>query len=215
MEVTESSLNRNIKTAKVASGSAFILHLPERLVSFAGISGSVSYDPRSEDDIDIFIIANQDCLWLTLLYALIVRRLCGFKEICLSLSMDRSFAHELFSKSLDQLTARDATRVIPVVGSQYYGELLQLSPLTRQHDAGNQVVPAKDASSSAALKLLNFAAYLLVGTYQQAKTRMTNHHFKASGKSQECFEAKMGLHHFFLDSLKYRLIREAEQHHDP
>ena len=129
--------------------------------------------------------------------------------------MDRSFAHNLFSESLDQLTARDATRVIPVLGSQYYGELLQLSPLTRQHDAGNQVVPAKDASSSAALKLLNFAAYLLVGTYQQAKTRMTNHHFKASGKSQECFEAKMGLHHFFLDSLKYRLIREAEQHHDP
>ena len=214
MEVTESSGYRNVKAVKVASGSTFIGGLPERLVTFAGIAGSVSYDPRGEDDIDIFIIANQDCLWVTLSYALIFRRLRGFNEICLSLCMDRSFAHDLFSKSLDQLTARDATRVIPVVGSQYYGKLLQLSPLTRQNDFKDQADLPHDSRSSTSLKMLNLMAYLLVGTYQQIKTRVTNYRLKAAGKTQECFEAKMGLHHFFLDSLKYQHIREAEKLHD-
>ena len=214
MEVTEDSGYRNVKAVKVASGSAFIWGLPERLVTFAGIAGSVSYDPRGEDDIDIFIIANQDCLWVTLSYALMVRRLRGFNEICLSLLIDRSFAHHMFSESLDHLTAKDATRVIPVVGSQYYGELLQLSPLTRQNNFRNQAQLPHDTRSSTALKILNFIAYLLVGTYQQIKTRMTNHRLRLAGKPQECFQAKMGLHHFFLDSLKYQHLREAEELHD-
>ncbi len=210
MEITESPAHRNIKAIKVASGSAFIWSLPYRLVSFAGIAGSVSYDPRREDDIDIFMIANQDCLWVVLLYALIVRRIRGFKEICLSLCMDRSFAQGMFSESLDRLTARDALRVIPVLGLQYYRDLLQLSPMTRQNNVVSPGAATESARSSASMKILNFIAYLFVGTYQQAKTRMANHELKASGRSHECFEARMGLHHFLLDSLKYQIIRKEE-----
>lgn len=214
MEATKISGHRNIKSVKVASGSAFIWSLPSRLVAFAGIAGSVSYEPRGEDDIDIFIIAKQDCMWVTLSYALIKRRLLGFREICLSLCMDSSFAHEMFSKSLDNLTARDAMRVIPVLGSQYYGELLQLSPLTRQNASCVQPELIQRNGSSTLLRILNLIAFLSVGTYQQVKTRVTNHHLRASGKSGECFRVMMGLHHFYLDSLKYQRIREGIQPHD-
>ncbi len=209
MDVTGNMVHRDTKAAKVASGKGFIRSLPVSLISFAGIAGSVSYDPKSEDDIDIFIITRQGCLWLALFYALLMRRLRGLKEICLSLCMDDNFAHGLFSQSLDKLAARDALRVIPVLGSQYYLELLQLSPLTRRNNYIDYAKQSRTTKTSMALKIANAAAYLFVGTYQQVKCTIANYRLKASGKSEERFDTRMGLHHFFLDSLKYHNLREG------
>jgi hypothetical protein len=214
MESINSAGYRNVKALKVASGSAFIEHLPRKLISFAGISGSVSYEPQREDDIDIFVISNQDCLWLTIAYAFMVRRLRGYGDVCLSLCMDSTFAHDFFSRSLDRLTARDAVRVIPVTGSQYYRGLLQLSSLTGNHGTDGHVESSEPGRSTGAVKILNFAVYIILGTYQQLKTRVTNRILRESGRSGECFEAKMGPHHFFLDSMKYRRLREEEKLHD-
>ena len=71
----------NTKDSKISIARKFFKLLGTRNLVFLGISGSVSYEPEPDDDVDIFIITSAGKLWSTIIRAIIVRRMFDFDSI--------------------------------------------------------------------------------------------------------------------------------------
>ena len=86
------ALHSEVKRKKMQYAVSYLSTLGESGLAFAGISGSVSYEPKEQDDVDIFLIANDGRLWEVIFRAFIRRRILGMHDICLSLCMSASYA---------------------------------------------------------------------------------------------------------------------------
>ncbi len=200
------------KAEKIASARDFISRLPGKYVAFAGISGSVSYDPMPEDDIDIFLISRENQLWPLLTYAFLLRRKIGNEAICLSLCMDTRFARDFFSSSLDNLQKQDANHVIPVTGKDYFLEIVGNIENPGQSSSGNRYVSNEAGGlTNHFARIINQALYVLVASFLNVKGLIFNHRMTLKGTSDQCYTVRAGAHHFYLDTRKYAMLRERNR----
>lgn len=192
-----------IKERKVQYALDYLGTLGASGLVFAGISGSVSYNPKEEDDVDIFLIAKDGRLWEVLFRALINRRFLKMRDICLSLCMSESYASDYYSRIADPLIADDAAHVIPVYGQEYYSKLLSSVGGKR---FSNQ--REKKSGSSVPGSLISGALFLFLGPYTVMKGLVANHRLRAGGRSAEAFTTLISRKYFVLDSEKYRALRK-------
>ena len=198
--------SQGIKKAMVNIGTGFLSHLNSRDIKFAGISGSVSYQPNPRDDVDIFIISKSGRMWESIFRLLLRRRLTGMSDICLSLVMDESFASEYFAALSDKMIARDSVMVIPVIGEDYFLDLLNSSPFISSQFPGMfsgrkkiDLVPSRKTS------LRNIIFFLLTAPLILLKAIVNN---KIEQRSGGGFDIHIKLDSFYFDSLKYKRMRE-------
>jgi hypothetical protein len=189
--------------------TAFLRRLGETDLLFTGISGSVSYSAGEDDDIDVFLIAKTHRMWRTLLRALILRRLHGDPDICLSLTMDAHHARRLFGGNGDAVMARDAVHVIPIHGADFYGGLLNESPFVRSFFPERVATPVSSSVPDRATRSsAEVAAFLLLGPYLAITSLLSNWRITRRYGPGRAFTARLSSHYFYLDTEKYHMLRE-------
>lgn len=202
---------KTLRSEKLYQAKQFLAHLGVKDMRFIGVAGSVSYEPQSLDDVDIFIITESGKLWKVLLKAFIARRLHGNDDICLSLTMDEVFAHALFRKDAEYVVASDAVHVVPLFGSEYYNSLLSISPFVERYFPGKVRLEeqAFEPSQPMASLILNSLIYMVLGPYLVINSMRNNRRFSRADKERG-FKAKTGFHHFYLDSVKYNNLKKRK-----
>jgi hypothetical protein len=183
------------------------------------ISGSTSYQtPSASDDLDIFCITGQDCLWLFLTRSLLLARFLQiFKRnvprICFSYAVDRNFAEKEFLFSRDALFARDALTTVVVHGQEYYRELLKKSSWiskffpclyqSRTNIMHQERVAAEQVASPPSRKFLNLLLLFLAGNYIRVKSSILNRKLRRRGQIRSFFTVKIGKDHCVFESTGY------------
>ena len=197
-----------VREEKLAIARQFVSRLSKKDILFAGVSGSVSYRPKAEDDIDIFIIAKTNRLWSGLLKAFITRRLFGNKDICISLAFDDRFAANYFKEKISGLPLKDSVNVISIFGRDYYEDLISASPRIRDVYS----LPRKNITEeryphkirNARLGIIEESCFFFLSCWLELKSMYTNRKIRREGLPDDQFETILGLHHFYLESERYR-----------
>jgi len=190
---------------KIKYAKEYIKTLPKKNILFAGISGSVSYEPAQEDDVDIFIITRRNHLWSVILKAMIVRRTSGKKDICLSLLLDDHYASQLYSSGLSDLMTRDAFKVIPVYGSEYYNELLQKIPgLGSSYSRNNSIRYNGSSRRFSFPDLFDALSFIFFAPFIFLKSIRRSHMDQKVLGSEGAFETKISHKYFYYNSEKYK-----------
>ncbi len=200
------------RAQKLTAGSNFIKSISALPIRFAGVSGSVSYEPLPEDDIDIFIITEDRKLWTTVAGSLIKRRLLRAGDICLCLFMTESYAKVFFRKQKDPLISEDSVRTVAVIGEDFYrGMLAQSDYLKMTHPAFNGSAEYRETETSRTTPL-EIIAFILLAAFLKMKGIMVNSRLSRTGREEEMFETRISRDFMILDSRKYRrLQKEMEQ----
>ncbi len=202
----------NLKDELISRGFNFLSLLGKRNILFSGISGSVSYEPGEEDDIDIFLITSRDRLWSTLLRAFIIRIINRDSRICLSLILDSLDAESMFTGKGDFVMASDSVHVIPYRGEEFYHGLLSRSPFVQKY------FPGRGTSNISSLRddkprfnPLEPASFLLLSAWLTLKSLYHNHMFRRNGRYEDVFRPVILPHSFYFDSVKYHHLKELLQ----
>jgi hypothetical protein len=189
----------DLKLSKINYGLEFLDKLHLDTVVFAGISGSVSYMPKENDDVDIFLITEDDALWSVIARAFLLRRSLKMHDICISLCMSRSYALHYFSNIEEDLIISDANHVIPVHGHDFYRYLLSI-----MGKKGNILYERSQKSRVSLRRTVLFSA---MSSFLLLKGYFVNIALKRDGKSAEAFRTLAAKDYFILDSEKYRLLK--------
>ena len=197
----------NTKDSKISIARKFFKLLGTRNLVFLGISGSVSYEPEPDDDVDIFIITSAGKLWSTIIRAIIVRRMFGFDSICLSLCLDTVSADTLFNQSDDFIVAKDSLNVIPLYGETYYENLLNGSLLIKKFFPERFKPTGNDKRQENRSSPLEYLVYIPSSVFLLLKGLVHNHRYRAHLTPDSCFKTVLGFHRFYLDSAKYQKLR--------
>jgi len=204
----DSKFEEQIREEKLAVARQFVDRLSKKDILFAGVSGSVSYRPKAEDDIDIFLIARTNRLWSGLLKAFITRRLFGNKDICISLAFDGRFAANYFKEKISGLPLKDSVNVVSIFGQNYYEDLISSSPRIRDvyyfHRKDNAVGTYSHKARDARLGIIEESCFFILSCWLELKSLYTNHKIRREGSSDDQFKTILGLHHFYLESERYR-----------
>ena len=201
-----------LKMEKMRYASEFVDIIPKKNVLFAGISGSVSYEPAIGDDVDIFIIARRNHLWSVLLRAMIARRSSNRKDICLSLILDDRYASSLYREGLTELMKRDALHVIPLYGSEYYGNLLQ--SISRDGKSVYCIEPARSKERPEKLEIpgvLDILSFIFFAPFIFIKSIRRSHLDQKSVGMDGMFRTRISHRYFYYDSEKYVKLSRQEQ----
>ncbi|MGC8515571.1 MAG: hypothetical protein ACP5OC_05485 [Thermoplasmata archaeon] len=202
----EIALHSEVKRRKMQYAVDFLSTLGESGLAFAGISGSVSYEPKERDDVDIFLIADDGRLWEVILRAFISRRILGMHDICLSLCMSSSYAYNYYSEIRDSLVLEDAAHVIPVYGRAYYTHLL-----SRMGTRNNRAQARKRSGGWRPRQAISGFLFLLLAPLVIIKGLIVNHRLIAAGRGSESFRTLVSRSYFVLDSEKYRKLMEIRR----
>lgn len=189
----------DLKLSKINYGLEFLDKLHLDTVVFAGISGSVSYMPKENDDVDIFLITEDDALWSVIARAFLLRRSLKMHDICISLCMSRSYALHYFSNIEEDLIISDANHVIPVHGHDFYRYLLSI-----MGKKGNVLYERSQKSRMSLRRTVLFSA---MSSFLLLKGYFVNIALKRDGKSAEAFRTLAAKDYFILDSEKYRILK--------
>ncbi|MGC8505374.1 MAG: hypothetical protein ACP5NK_01515 [Thermoplasmata archaeon] len=201
-----------MKMEKIRYASEFVCIIPKKNILFAGISGSVSYEPAKGDDVDIFIIARRNHLWSVLLKAMIARRSRNMKDICLSLILDDRYASSLYRKGLTELMERDALHVIPLYGSEYYGALLQSIHNDSKSEYGTE--PAGYGERPGKLEIpgvVDILSFIFFAPFIFLKSIRRSHLDQKYIGTDGLFRTRISHRYFYYDSEKYRKLSRQEQ----
>ena len=189
----------DLKLSKINYGLEFLDKLRHDTIVFAGISGSVSYIPKENDDVDIFLITEDDALWSVIARAFLLRRSLKMHDICISLCMSRSYAMYYFSNIEEDLIMSDANHVIPVHGHDFYRYLLSIM--------GKKGNVLNERSQKSRMDLRRTVLFSAMSSFLLLKGYFVNIALKRSGKSAEAFRTLAAKDYFILDSEKYRLLK--------
>ena len=189
----------DLKLSKINYGLEFLDKLRHDTIVFAGISGSVSYIPKENDDVDIFLITEDDALWSVIARAFLLRRSLKMHDICISLCMSRSYAMYYFSNIEEDLIISDANHVIPVHGHDFYRYLLSIM--------GKKGNVLNERSQKSRMDLRRTVLFSAMSSFLLLKGYFVNIALKRSGKSAEAFRTLAAKDYFILDSEKYRILK--------
>ena len=128
VEMSRTEIKLQARRKKLEEANEFVHSVLSGNVLFAGVSGSVSYLPDPDDDIDIFLIVKTNRLWKELLKSFIVRRLKGNRDICLCLAFDDEYALHYYRQEISGLAVKDSLNVVSIFGGEYYSRILHSSP---------------------------------------------------------------------------------------
>ena len=201
------------KDSKISMAREFFDRLGTRNLLFLGISGSVSYEPEPDDDVDIFFITQVGKLWSTIIRAMIIRRIYRLDPICLSLCLDSVSAEKMFDENHDFIVARDSLHVLPLFGNSYYDKLVRGSTLIMTFFPEEFHPQDKPAFKARRTGPQEYVLYILSSVYLEVKGLLTNHRYKTADENEHCFRTVLGFHRFYLDSLKYQKLRELHPEH--
>jgi hypothetical protein len=199
-------LHSEVKRRKMQYAVNYLSMLGESGLAFAGISGSVSYEPKEGDDVDIFLIADDGMLWEVIFRAFLRRRILGLHDICLSLCMSSSYAYNYYSDIRDPLVMEDAAHVIPVYGAAYYADLL-----SRAGERDHRARLRERSRSWNPRQAVSGILFLLLAPMMIVKGLIVNHRLMASGRGSESFRTLISRSYFVLDSEKYRRLMESRK----
>ncbi|HLH86075.1 MAG TPA: hypothetical protein VKU79_04345 [Thermoplasmataceae archaeon] len=185
------------KRAKIEEAVNYCRDLGSKWIKFIGIAGSVSYLPEPDDDVDIFLIAEEGKLWLVLLKAFAIRRIRGHSNICLSLNMDEKYALQLFSGQMSRLQQRDARNVIPISGDEFYRHLLNRDHISPGFGRFGKIITTVNSSIFVIL-----GSYLILKGFYKNKRKFIKQHGN--------FSTRVSSRFFYLDSSKYRRLELEE-----
>ena len=189
----------DLKLSKINYGLEFLDKLHLDTVVFAGISGSVSYMPKENDDVDIFLITEDDALWSVIARAFLLRRSLKMHDICISLCMSRSYALHYFSNIQEDLIISDANHVIPVHGHDFYRYLLSI--------LGKKGNVLNEKSQKSRMSLRRTVLFSAMSSFLLLKGYFVNIALKRNGKPAEAFRTLAAKDYFILDSEKYRILK--------
>ncbi len=189
----------DLKLSKIKYGLEFLDKLRQDTIVFAGISGSVSYEPKENDDVDIFLITEDDALWSVIARAFLLRRSLKMHDICISLCMSKSYAIHYFSNIEEDLIISDANHVIPVHGHDFYRYLLSIM--------GKKGNIFNERSQESRLSIRRAVLFSAMSSFLLLKGFFVNMTLKKNGKSAEAFKTLTSKDYFILDSEKYRMLK--------
>ena len=196
-------------------------------VKLAAVCGSVAYgSAKASDDIDLFIIAGKNRLWLVFFKALLLARIYNMKaalagrkaDFCLSYMQDEfEFEREMQRKT--PLLAREFLSITVTFGRDFYRTLLVKAKwmrgifprLTAQKLSENEqndfsynhqesIVPLQDA--------LNMMVYVFLGRYLMFKAFIRNLGFRKHLRNNEVFEAKITKGSCVYNSMRYKELEK-------
>ncbi len=201
----------NTKLKKIKCAMQFAGILGNANLKFVGISGSVSYEPMEEDDIDIFIITENGKLWQTLLRAFLVRRISGLSDICISLCMEQRFAEVYYGEIKDSLILEDSLHVIPIFGTDFYEYLVSRIQSSNEGALKSQRKYPDDSGAGFISRVASFLSFIPLATFLFLKGSFENFRLLKSGRREESFTTVVALDRFYLDSDKYRRLRRTRE----
>jgi len=200
-------MESRVKQKKLEQAGKFISSILSDDILFAGVSGSVSYVPEPEDDIDIYLITRSNRLWRVLLKSFIVCRITENNDICLSLAFDHEYAVEYYRSFISGLAAKDSVHVIPFAGLEYYQGLLHSSPeiMTTYQKRENSTTESAPVSlgQGSRLSLIDLLLYVIVSSWLHLKSLYRNKKFDRKNMPGDKFQTVTGLHRFYLKTVKY------------
>jgi hypothetical protein len=208
-------------TTNVNSARRFARWLRDKNLRLACISGSTSYLSVSiEDDLDFFIVAKRDRMWISFVRALILARVFRLMEkspqLCLSYVADEGYARLQFSRQQDALFARDAISASVILGEGYYARLLKngywmarffpkmYSLRLENHDEHSPMITA----SSSRDRIANLFLYHTAGAYIRLKSYLLNRKYSKAERRNSEFVVKIGTDHCIYESQSYVHLRK-------
>lgn len=191
------------------------------------VCGSVAYGVASDnDDIDFFLVCQENRMWLAFAKALLLARVMRAKKtvngkhpnFCLSYVADeKNFAGEVANHK-DLLFAREFLSARVLAGQQFYYDVLTQTEWIKQalpafYDSKlrgkNASIAINEAySRSLMLNIANTAVYVLLGSYLQFKAFLRNLSFKKKGKLKDLFEARITKGHCVYNSERYKELEK-------
>lgn len=200
----------SVRVAKMNDARKFSSILYSPSVLFAGITGSVSYVPRENDDVDMFIISRENQLWRCMFRAYLARFLTRTREVCLSLNMDIGYAKSMFVSMEDPLAASDSVHVIPVFGEEFYQMLLNSSGFISERYpevVRKNSAPAYRKKAGPMELLLELGAFLILAPVVLMKAMVINWK-RGRSNSLMTYRIVLGRHCLYFDNMRYNAIRE-------
>lgn len=198
----------SVKSAKMALGIDFLKKLGPGLIKFAGIVGSVSYEPSPGDDVDIFVISRDGRLWITIIYIFLMKRIRRVPDICPSLFMSNSYALNFFREQRDPLISMDAVRAHVVFGAKYYRSLLGESSYIRERFPHLNMEGCDSIGRRNSIPILEILIFPIAASFLKLKEIIQNRKFQRCGDTHRMFRTVLSTGCMYLDTEKYRRLRE-------
>jgi hypothetical protein len=216
----------SVSLAKLLTAKEFaILLLKSRsYIKILAVSGSVAYGTATEnDDIDLFIITQNDRMWLAFAKSLLLARAMNTKEsihgksvnFCLSYILDEKTFKEIASHQT-LLFAREFLSAKLLAGQENYYAILSKEQwiknclpalyLQKLLKKDPTIVSTEGYSSSKLLSGVNMLLYVLLGNYLRFKAFLRNLSYKKKGLFPEVFEAKITKGSCLYNSKRYQLL---------
>ena len=209
MEISRTEMKLQARRKKLEEANELVHSMVSGNVLFAGVSGSVSYLPEPDDDIDIFLIVKTNKLWKELLKSFVVRRLRGNSDICLCLAFDDKYALHYYRQEISGLAVKDSVNVVSIFGGEYYSRILHSSPAVIAHykpskkSNSEDLADAKEKNSWAS-SFINSIFFIIGSSWLYLKQLYVNKMLEKQGRTSERFRTVAGPHRFYLETEKYR-----------
>ena len=204
----------------------FIRELRRRspYMKLMAVCGSVAYgSARDSDDIDLFILTQENRMWLTFFKALLLARVFNIKasingektDFCLSYMKDKKSFEEEVTRRRNPLLAREFLSLYVIDGMNCYFELLEgtswmsdiLPNLFAQRMFNHRKEGTCDREFGQGLQsrdIINLFIYVLLGGFLRLKAFLRNLRFRKQRKMKDVFEAKITQGSCVYTSNRYR-----------
>jgi predicted nucleotidyltransferase len=196
-------------------------------VRLVAVCGSVAYgSAKASDDIDLFIIAKKNRLWLVFFKALLLARVYNLKaslvgqntNFCLSYMQDES-EFEKESQRKTALFARELLSSIIFCGKDFYRTLLvrakwiegffpRLTALKLEQKEQQDVCFNHKELLPLLYDSLDMMIYVLLGKYLQLKALMRNLSYRKLERNKDVFEAKITKGSCVYNSFRYKELEK-------
>jgi len=193
-------------------------------IDLVAISGSTAYGgAKPHDDIDFFIVARRNRMWLTLLLAMGLARLERLRNpsapvFCFNRVTERDPCASSFRESRDPLFAREALNLRVLQGHAFYADLIRRSPWMRNtfpalyRERLQEVFFKEDESTRTtgpAGLLGNAAAFAVLAPYLWLAGLARNVGLSRAGRSRARFRTVIAWAFCAYESQKYEDLRDA------
>ena len=193
-------------------------------IRLAAISGSTAYAAtKKRDDLDFFIVARRNRLWITLVVAMLTAKIGRTRNrdlpvFCFNRILEEGECARVFGSPRDPLFAREALNLRILGGSNYYREvLISASWIDHLFPAlFRQIVNSIDAPDAITSNengrfwsILNWAALAALAPYLTFAGLWRNNRLRRAGNFDAQFRTIIRRGFFAYESTKYDLLRET------